>query len=181
MVEALALAVDGGLRLPIVYNSSAYDAIQSLRLMEGLVDIYMPDFKFWERSTARKMAHAEDYPEVAKAAIAEMHRQVGDLCFNERGLAVRGLLVRHLVMPGQVAEAASIMRWIGTTLSPDTFVNIMDQYRPTALVGKASKARPDRIMHGDINRPTTVEEFAAVESVARAVGLRRFNHEWPVH
>lgn len=107
--------------------------------------------------------------------------QVGDLAFNEQGLAVKGLLVRHLLMPGQTAEAASIMRWIAAELSPDTFVNLMDQYRPTALVGQPSKVRPDRVLHQAIDRSTTTEEFSLVESVARAAGLRRFNHDWPVH
>ncbi|MEM9492034.1 MAG: radical SAM protein, partial [Myxococcota bacterium] len=108
VIEAITVAAQRGLRVPIVYNTSAYDALSSLRLLDGLVDIYMPDFKFWSRDSARRLAKAKDYPEKARAAIAEMHRQVGPLRFDGHGLAVRGVLVRHLVMPGQTEEAAAI-------------------------------------------------------------------------
>ena len=100
ILEALVLAVAGGLRLPLVYNSGGYDRPQTLHWLDGIVDIYMPDLKFWSRETAQELAAAADYPEVARAAIREMHRQVGDLVLDQRGLARRGLLVRHLVMPG---------------------------------------------------------------------------------
>ena len=131
LVEAVAAAIPMGLRLPIVYNTSAYDAISSLRLMEGLVDIYMPDFKFWRHETSRDLAKAKDYPQRAREAILEMHRQVGPLSFGRDGLARRGMLVRHLVMPGQEDEAARIFCWLADDVSPDTYVNIMGQYSPS--------------------------------------------------
>ena len=134
VIEAVAAAVPRGLRLPIVYNTSAYDSVASLRLLDGIVDIYMPDFKFWEPETVRRLAKAKDYPDRAREAIREMHRQVGELKFGRDGCA-RGVLVRHLVMPGQSAEAEAIFRWLAKEVSRDTYVNIMGQYRPTYEVG----------------------------------------------
>jgi putative pyruvate formate lyase activating enzyme len=171
VVEAVAVAVPRGLRLPIIYNTSAYDALASLRLMDGLVDVYMPDFKFWEPETARRLARATDYPEVARAAIAEMHRQVGVLRVGPDGLARRGLLVRHLVMPGQTAEAAAIFRWLAEELSPDTFVNIMGQYWPEHRVAGADRYR-------DIDRRPRHGEIDAALDAARAAGLWRFAERW---
>ncbi len=142
IVEAIAAAIERGLRLPIVYNTSAYDAIESLRLMDGLGDVYMPDFKFWSRETAKRLAKAKDYPDRAREAIREMHRQVGELRFGPDGLARRGLLVRHLVMPGQLDEASSIFRWLAEEISPDTYVNIMGQYRPAYEVGRLAEDHP---------------------------------------
>jgi len=168
VVEAIAAAVPRGLAVPLVYNTSAYDAVESLRLMDGLIDIYMPDFKFWEPETARRLARARDYPEVARAAVSEMHRQVGDLRFGADGLARRGLLVRHLVMPGQVHEAAAICRWLADEVSPDTFVNVMGQYRP-----EHSVRGNDR--YEDINRRPRSDEIGEVESAARRSGLWRFD------
>jgi putative pyruvate formate lyase activating enzyme len=168
VVEAIAAAVPRGLAVPLVYNTSAYDAIESLRLMDGLIDIYMPDFKFWEPETARRLARARDYPEVARAAVSEMHRQVGDLRFGADGLARRGLLVRHLVMPGQLDEAAAICRWLADEVSPDTFVNVMGQYRPEHTVRGNDR-------YEDINRRPRREEIAGVESAARRAGLWRFD------
>ncbi len=171
VVEAIAAAVPEGLRVPIVYNTSAYDALTSLSLMDGLVDIYMPDFKFWEPETARRLARATDYPEVARGAIREMHRQVGDLRFGPGGLARRGVLVRHLVMPGQHEEAAAIFRWLAEEVSPDTFVNIMGQYRPEHRV-------PGSDRYSDIDRRPTGAELAAAHAAARAAGLWRFAERW---
>ncbi len=168
VVEAIAVAVPAGLRLPIVYNTSAYDAVASLRLMEGLVDVYMPDFKFWEPATARRLGRAADYPQVARAAIAEMHRQVGDLELGRDGLARRGLLVRHLVMPGLVGEAAAIFRWLAEELSPDTYVNVMGQYRPEHKV-------PGKERYADVDRRPAGGELAAAFAAARAAGLWRFD------
>lgn len=174
VVEGLAAALPRGLRLPVVYNTSAYDSLRSLRLMEGLVDVYMPDFKFWEPETARRLARAHNYPEVARAAIAEMHRQVGPLRFGPDGLARRGLLVRHLVMPGQEAEATAIMEWLAAEVSPDTYVNVMGQYRPEHKV--AGTARYD-----DIDRGPRSEEVAVVVGAARRAGLWRFDERHPLH
>ncbi len=168
VAEAIAAAVPRGLRLPIVYNTSAYDSISSLRLMDGLVDIYMPDFKFWDPETARRLARARDYPEVARAAIAEMHRQVGVLRFGPDGLAKRGLLVRHLVMPGQTDEAASIFRWLAEEVSPDTYVNVMAQYRPEHKVPGSDRYR-------DIDRRPRTDEMRGALQAAALAGLWRFD------
>ncbi|HEX6236702.1 MAG TPA: radical SAM protein [Acidimicrobiales bacterium] len=168
VVEAVAAAVHRGLRLPIVYNTSAYDSVGSLRLMEGLVDVYMPDFKFWEPATARRLARAADYPERAREAIREMHRQVGVLRVGRDGLARRGVLVRHLVMPGQREEATAIFAWLASELSTDTYVNVMGQYRPEHRV--AGSARFADIDH----RPLASERDDAVAE-ARQAGLWRFD------
>ena len=173
VVEALAVAIPQGLRVPIVYNTSAYDSLASLRLMDGLVDIYMPDFKFWNRESARVLCKAKDYPEVARAAIAEMHRQVGDLRFGPDGLARRGLLVRHLVMPGQTEECEAIMRWLATEISPDTYVNVMGQYQPQYQVGEI--ARDGQPRYASINRRPTRGEMAAARSAARSAGALRLD------
>src|SRR5262249_41013063 len=130
MLEGLYLAIERGLRLPIVYNTSAYDSMESLRLLDGVVDIYMPDFKFWDADTTKWIVKAKDYPAVARRTIKEMHRQVDDLVLNANGLARRGVLVRHLVMPNQLAGTRDIMRFLAREVSPNTYVNIMAQYRP---------------------------------------------------
>jgi putative pyruvate formate lyase activating enzyme len=151
VIEAMAVAVPAGLRLPVVYNTSAYDALSSLRLLDGLIDIYMPDFKFWTRESSRRLVKAKDYPERAREAILEMYRQVGDLRFGSEGLARRGLLVRYLVMPGQLEEAAAIFRWLADSVSTDTYVNIMAQYRPEYQVrGHCVNSRPEK--YPDIRR-----------------------------
>lgn len=166
VVEALAVAIPAGLRIPVVYNTSAYDAVASLRLLDGLVDVYMPDLKVWEPATARRLLRASDYPEVARTAIAEMHRQVGELVVDRDGLAVSGLLVRHLVMPSLVEESRAIVRWIAEEISPDTYVNLMGQYRPEHRV-------PGSARFADIDRRPTGAELAAVRAAARAAGLWR--------
>ena len=168
VVEAIALAVPAGLRIPIVYNTSAYDALASLALMDGLVDIYMPDFKFWDAQTARRLGRALDYPRVARAAIAEMHRQVGDLRFGPDGLARRGVLVRHLVMPGLGDETAAILGWLAEELGTDTYVNIMGQYRPAHRVS-------DNDRYADIDRSPGRSEIEAAFEAARKAGLWRFD------
>jgi len=130
ILEALPRAIDKGLSVPLVYNTGSYDSIGTIRLMEGVIDIYMPDFKFWESLSCSSFMGAADYPEVAKEALKEMHRQTGDLMLDEEGMAVRGLLVRHLVMPGHVTGTGDIMNFISREISRDTYVNLMDQYRP---------------------------------------------------
>ena len=167
VLEALPLAIEGGLRLPIVYNTSAYDAEESLRLLDGVVDIYMPDFKVWDAGRARKYLLAEDYPESARGAILEMHRQVGPLRFDEEGIARRGVLVRHLVLPGDVAGTREILSFLAREVSPDTYVNIMDQYHPSW------KVTGERF--GEIARGITAEEYADAFEAARRAGLRRFD------
>ncbi len=173
LVEAIAAAIPMGLRLPIVYNTSAYDALPSLKLMEGLVDIYMPDFKFWKMETARDLAKAKDYPERAREAILEMHRQVGPLKFGKDGMARRGVLVRHLVMPGQEEESAAIVEWLAEEVSRETFVNVMGQYQPQYEVGGI--ARDGLPKYATINRPPRSSEVASVYKAALAAGLRRFD------
>jgi putative pyruvate formate lyase activating enzyme len=173
LVEALAVAIPRGLRIPVVYNTSAYDSLASLRLMEGLVDIYMPDFKFWHRESARVLCKAKDYPVVARTAIQEMHRQVGELRFGPDGLARRGLLVRHLVMPGQSDETESILRWLAKELSPDTYINVMGQYQPQYQVGEL--ARDGKPRYASINRRPSEEELLAAHRAARTAGLHRID------
>ena len=167
ILEGLLTAVEGGLRLPLVYNTSAYDSLDSLKLMDGVVDIYMPDFKFWDPEMARRYLRAPNYPEAARRAIKEMHRQVGSLKLDEGGVALRGLLVRHLVMPGQIAGTREIMHWIAEELGPDTYVNIMPQYYPA---GKVSDME-----HAEINRGLTHEEFQQALQAACDAGLRRLD------
>ncbi len=173
VIEAVALAVPRGLRLPIVYNTSAYDAPISLDLLDGIVDIYMPDFKFWHRQSARRFAKAKDYPERARAAILQMHRQVGDLRVDAHGVAKRGLLVRHLVMPDQHDETAAITKWLAESVSVDTFINIMDQYRPAHKTGEINhNGRPK---YASIDRHPRRAEIEAAYAAARMAGLWRFD------
>ena len=167
ILEALPLAIEAGLRLPLVYNTSAYDSLHSIELMDGVVDIYMPDFKFWDPEMARHYSKAPNYPEAARRVIKAMHRQVGDLLLDENGLALRGLLLRHLVMPGGIASTREIMEWVARELSPDTYVNVMAQYYPA---GKVSSRE-----YVEINRPVATDEFREALQAARAAGLWRLD------
>ncbi|MDQ3777932.1 MAG: radical SAM protein, partial [Actinomycetota bacterium] len=128
ILEALPLAFAHDLRLPIVYNTSAYDSLDSVRLMEGIVDVYMPDFKLWTSEAARRYLKRADYPDVARETIVEMNRQVGDLVVDEHGMARRGLILRHLIMPGLVEETEAILRFVAEELGTGTYVNLMAQY-----------------------------------------------------
>jgi putative pyruvate formate lyase activating enzyme len=167
ILQALVIAVENGLRLPLVYNTSAYETVETLRLLDGVVDIYMPDFKFWTEGPARRYLRAKDYPEVARRALREMHRQVGDLKTDEKGLAKRGVLVRHLVMPDLPEETRSIMRFLAEEISLDTYVNVMPQYRP------AGKVSPKK--YPELNRCTNRAEFAEGVQLARDAGLWRLD------
>ena len=171
ILEALPWAIRGGLRLPIVYNTSAYDSLESLRWMDGIVDIYMPDFKVWDGAVAKRYLKAPDYPDAARAAIREMHRQVGPLQMDEHGLARRGLLVRHLVMPGMPEETRRIMRWLAEELGPDTYVNVMEQYYPAGAVSEEK--------YPEINRKLSRSEYDAAVRIAREAGLRRLDERRP--
>ena len=163
VIEAIYEATKLGFNLPIVYNTSGYDSLRSLQLLEGLVDIYMPDFKFWTPETSQRLCKARDYPEVTKQVIKEMHRQVGDLVFDANGLAKRGLLVRHLVMPSYVDEGKLIMEYLAKEISKDTYVNIMEQYRPTFTVGKGEKrSRVGFTKYDEIDRPIHDTELEQV-------------------
>jgi putative pyruvate formate lyase activating enzyme len=165
ILEALPLAVEQGLRLPLVYNCSGYERVETLRLLEGVVDIYMPDFKFWDAGIAGEVCEAPDYREVACKALLEMHRQVGDLKLDARGVAVSGLLVRHLVLPEGWAGSDEVLAFIAERISPDTYVNIMDQYRPCAQAAKVPALR----------RPIRTAEFRQALAVAKSAGLKRLD------
>jgi putative pyruvate formate lyase activating enzyme len=171
IVEALPAAIEAGLRLPIVYNTSAYDSMESLELLDGIVDIYMPDFKYWDSEMARKYSKAPDYPQVARRTIKEMHRQVGDLVMDEHGVAKRGLLLRHLVMPGEIAGTREVARWVARELSPTTYLNVMAQYYPA---GKVSRSE-----YPEINRRVLPSECERALDAAFRAGLTRLDARRP--
>jgi putative pyruvate formate lyase activating enzyme len=176
VLEAIAAAIPRGLRLPIVYNTSGYDSVESLKLLDNIVDIYMPDFKFWKRETAKRLAKAPDYPERAREALQEMHRQVGSLKFGPNGLARRGVLVRHLVMPGQSEETAAILHWLSEEISPDTYVNIMGQYGPAYEVGAIACNGGKK--YDEIKRRPGQHEMLDAYVAARDARLWRFDERW---
>jgi len=163
LLEALVLAAAHGLRLPIVYNTGSYDDLETLRLLDGVVDVYLPDLKYADGEAAERYSAAPDYPAVARAALREMHRQVGDLELDASGLAVRGVLVRHLVLPNGLAGTLSSMRFLAAELSPDTYVNVMDQYRPCFRAHE----------HPELARRATAAELEHATQAARRAGLRR--------
>lgn len=165
ILSALTIAAGKGLNIPLVYNSSGYDALETLQMLDGVIDIYMPDFKFWDSRIADQTCQAPDYPDIAKTALIEMHRQVGDLAMDENGMAVRGLLVRHLVMPRNLANTEKIMAFIANQISLDTYVNIMPQYRPC---GKASQIEA-------LNRTITGKEYETALRIAMDAGIRRLD------
>jgi putative pyruvate formate lyase activating enzyme len=167
LLEALLIAVEQGLRLPIVYNTSAYDSLDTLALLDGVVDIYMPDVKLFSPRLCRLFLKAEDYPQVARAAVLEMHRQVGFLDIDGKGLALRGVLIRHLVLPGFPEETRAILEWIAREVGPETYVNVMGQYRPAGRVGKGYLP--------ELNRPLGLSEYGTALRTAREVGLRRLD------
>lgn len=167
ILAALPKAVERGLSVPLVYNSSGYDSVEMLKLLDGIFDIYMPDFKFWTKESGRRYAKAPDYAARARIAILEMHRQVGDLVMDSAGVAVRGLLVRHLVMPGSLDETREILLFLAREVSVDTYVNVMDQYRPC---GRASEFPP-------IDRRLGNDEFQEALKLAREAGLNRLDEK----
>lgn len=171
ILEALPIAIENGLRLPLVYNTSAYDSMDSMRLMDGIVDIYMPDFKLWDPQRSLRYLLAKDYPEVARRVVRAMHDQVGELKVDGDGLALRGVLVRHLVMPGLLEDTREIMRWLANECSRDTFVNVMDQYYP------AWKAKSDPRFR-EINRRLKSKEFDEAVELAHEAGLWRLDTRW---
>jgi len=169
ILAALPLAVRKGLRLPLVYNTGGYDRVETIHLLDGVFDIYMPDFKFWNPQSAETCLLARDYPEAARNALQEMHRQVGELQLDERGIAMRGLLVRHLVMPGHAEDTSAIMKFLSSSLSPDTYVNMMAQYRPCG----------DAYKYLELNRGLEQSEYAEAVNAARNAGLRRLDSRRP--
>ncbi len=163
IVSALPMAVERGLRLPVVYNCGGYESLEVIKLLEDIVDIYMPDTKFAQTDPASKYCKAPDYPQVVESALKEMHRQVGDLVVDDRGIAVRGLLIRHLVMPDGLAGTGELMKFIHDEISPDSYVNIMAQYRPAYRAAEFP----------EINRRISTQEFKEAVALAREIGLKR--------
>lgn len=192
VVPQVALSIltarEMGLRVPIIYNSSSFDSLESLQLLDGLVDIYLPDFKVWRSSTSKRLLKAEDYTTTAMESIKEMHRQVGDLSFTSDGIAKKGVLLRHLVMPGKEDEGREIMRWLAENVSRDLYVHIMEQYHPDAHVGKKRRVTrrvrigegegdtttKEEVRYAEINRAVRDEELGSVRDAAVKAGLWRF-------
>jgi putative pyruvate formate lyase activating enzyme len=168
ILQALPLAIEKGLSVPLVYNTGGYDALETLRLLDGIFDIYMPDFKYTLGDIAARYSQAPDYPEVVTAGLREMHRQVGDLETDEEGIALRGLLVRHLVLPGGLAGTREALRFLAEEISQNTYVNIMDQYRPCGDLIPADSP---------LNRRITRQEFQEAIRMAREEGLHRIDSE----
>jgi putative pyruvate formate lyase activating enzyme len=165
ILAALPQAIAQGVNIPLVYNCGGYEAAATLRLLEGIFDIYMPDFKYGDSATAQRLSGAPHYVETAQVALREMQRQVGPLTLDASGIAVRGLLVRHLVLPGGLADTGAVLGFIARELSPDTWVNLMEQYHPCF---KAAQYPP-------LHRRLTREEFDAALVMAHEAGLRRLD------
>ena len=165
ILRALLKAIEMGLSVPLVYNTGGYDSLESLRLLDGVFDIYMPDFKYSQSDVAQQYSQAQDYPQVARDALIEMHRQVGDLRNNDQGIALRGLLVRHLVLPEGLAGTKDVMRFLSTEISTNTYVNIMDQYYPCGNIPLDSPLR----------RRITSEEFHQAIEWAKEEGITRLD------
>lgn len=167
IVKSLKIARSMGLKIPIVYNTNAYDSVETLKILEGIIDIYMPDAKYSDNNVARELSDAPSYFEVMKEAIKEMQRQVGDLLLNGNGIAVRGLIVRHLVLPNGLAGSELIFKFLSQSVSKNVFLNIMDQYRPCF---KAT-------LHPKLSRTITKEEFKEAVKLAKKYGLNKIYKE----
>ena len=165
ILAAVHLAAQDGLTLPLVYNSGGYDSLEMLTLLDGVVDIYMPDMKYGEAATARKYSIVRDYPQINQAAVLEMHRQVGDLKLDADGLAYRGLLIRHLVLPNDLANSETILQFLAEEVSKNVYVNIMAQYRP------AYKATD----YAEMSRRIRPAEYQQVIGQAGSLGLKRLD------
>lgn len=165
LLDALVLACDAGLELPIVYNTGGYDSPEALALLDGVIDIYMPDMKYASNENGKRYSNVPNYPEVNQAAVREMYRQVGDLRLDGSGIALRGLLVRHLVLPGGKSGTKEIVEFLAKEISKDTYLNLMDQYRP------AYKARE----YPPLNRPLQREEYVQAVQWATDAGLKRLD------
>jgi putative pyruvate formate lyase activating enzyme len=163
IIRAVEIAANEGLSLPLVYNTGGYDSPQALALLDGIIDIYMPDMKYGDADTARRYSHVRDYVAVNRMAVREMHRQVGDLVLDDKGIAVRGLLLRHLVLPHNLAGTDSVLSFLADEVSVDTYLNLMDQYRPCY--------RADD--YAELDRRITDREFAQALAWAEAAGLKR--------
>ncbi|BCS30018.1 putative pyruvate formate lyase activating enzyme [Aspergillus puulaauensis] len=193
VVPQVALSIlaarDMGLKIPIIYNTSSFDSLASLELLDGLVDIYLPDFKVWKSATSKRLLKADDYTETAKESIKAMHDQVGDLAFTSDGIAKKGVLLRHLVMPGKEDEGREIMKWLAENVSRDLYVHVMEQYHPDAHVGKkrrvarrkaageeggGAEGEVEEVRYAEINRAVKDEEMGSVKDAAVDAGLWRF-------
>ena len=163
ILAAVKVAGENGLHLPLVYNTGGYDSLEMLKLLDGVVDIYMPDMKYGDEVIARKYSLVKDYPEINQKAVLEMHRQVGDLVMDQKGIAQRGLLIRHLVLPNNLASSEVVLQFIAEKISQHTTINIMDQYHP------AYRARE----FPDLSRRITPEEYHQVLEMAMGYGLTR--------
>jgi putative pyruvate formate lyase activating enzyme len=163
IVSSLPEAIEMGLRIPIVYNCSGYESVEVIQLLEGVVDIYMPDAKFMDETYSKRFSNAIDYPEVVRKVLREMHRQVGDLTTDSRGVAEKGLLIRHLVMPGGVASSEAVFRFIAEEISVHSYINIMDQYRPEYRAQEFP----------EISRRITRKEYLEAIQVAKRFHLYR--------
>jgi len=164
-LAGVLIAAQQGLRLPLVYNTGGYDALDSLRLLDGVIDIYMPDMKYSSAAIAKVYSKIPHYPEINQVALREMHRQVGDLILDENGMAQRGLLVRHLVLPNGLAGSAETLRFLAQEISPNTYLNIMDQYHPAFNARQFPKLR----------RPITSQEYIKVVELAKSAGMLRLD------
>ena len=164
IISALTIAAQAGLRLPLVYNTGGYDSLDVLKLLDGIIDIYMPDMKYADAQTAQRYSKIPHYPETNQAAVREMYRQVGDLVLNENGIAQRGLLIRHLVLPDALSGTREITRFLVQEISTDTYFNLMDQYHPAYLARK----------YPSLNRRITRQEYQEAYEYARQAGLHRF-------
>jgi putative pyruvate formate lyase activating enzyme len=169
VLAAVEIAARRGLRLPLVYNTGGYDSLEALALLDGVVDIYMPDMKYGDEAVARKYSKVRDYVAANRKAVKEMYRQVGDLVVNDRGIAQRGLLVRHLVLPHDLAATESVLQFLADEVSKNTYVNLMDQYRPCY--------RADEYL--ELDQPITREEFEAAVASARRHGITRLDGRAP--
>ena len=169
ILAGLLIATEAGLRLPLVYNTGGYDSLETLELLDGIVDIYMPDMKYADQAVARRCSKVENYPAVNQAAVKEMHRQVGDLVMDERGVALHGLLVRHLVLPEGLAGTGEIVRFLSQEISPNTYLNVMDQYRPCYKANELSS----------LDRRLTRQEYNEAVQMALDAGLTRLDKREP--
>ena len=165
ILEALVIAASHGLSIPLVYNTGGFDSLEALALLDGVIDIYMPDMKYAEARTARRHSKIGGYPDVNQKAVREMHRQVGDLVLDDHGIAQRGLLIRHLVLPGRLAGTEEIVRFLAEEISPNTYVNIMGQYRPAY---RAEDYPP-------LDRPLKRSEYEEALALAIEAGLTRLD------
>ena len=163
IMASLAEAIERGLCIPIVYNCSGYESIEVIQLLEGVIDIYMPDTKYMDEKFSKQFSNAPDYPEVIRKVLKEMHRQVGDLMTNSIGIAERGLLIRHLVMPGGVASSEAVLKFIAEEISVHSYINIMDQYRPEYQAYEYS----------EISRRITHKEYMEAIQIAKRLHLYR--------